>query len=485
MKVRKLIGISVAGMMLVVGSNAYADDHEFKILPIQLDQLEKTNENSLTEEPITLWLAEDDMKIEINGAEMELGSDLPYVTDEDVVMIPLRHVVEALGYEITWYPDTMSMDVVKDAMMTTLTINEDAYVVNGENMTLESIVALTEGTTFVPVSFLSQALQANVTTKDNGTISIEDMAQWVNKSGTITNIVEVNDVTQIHINGFQYGTVLIVTEETEIVSEAGDVLTIDDLELGMALQAEHSLATTMSIPPQTVANKVVVKETPEQAYIGTAGEITAVNESDEAEVQIVIDGQKIGENSYDEVKLDVTEDTEIINAADQKELTVQDLQKGVTVYAFYGIGVKESLPPIGVAEKIFVELHEEVEDDMEWVEKSGDITNIVQDKEVTKVHINGFQYGTVLIVTEDTEIITEEGNPLEIDDLQLGMNLDVEHSLAMTKSIPAQTVVNKIVVKETSEQAYIGTAGEITEIDESDEEVVQIVVKGKTGRKQL
>ena len=97
------------------------------------------------------------MEIVVNNEVIEAPA--AYTNDQDTVMVPLRAIAEALGYEVTWHNDTRSVTLGEDI---TLTIGEDGYVRGDDTpLSLGTAPELKGDRTFVPLSFFREVIQMN------------------------------------------------------------------------------------------------------------------------------------------------------------------------------------------------------------------------------------------------------------------------------------------------------------------------------------
>lgn len=80
------------------------------------------------------------------------------------------------------------------------------------------------------------------------------------RTGTITDIISNDKTNQILIGDRINGIVLTISDETKIVTEDNKELEFEALEKGMEIEAYHSLIMTMSLPPISSAQKIMVKE---------------------------------------------------------------------------------------------------------------------------------------------------------------------------------------------------------------------------------
>lgn len=87
-------------------------------------------------------------------------------------MIPLRQIAEAIEYEVKWNNKLRSVELTKGAKWTSLTIGQDNYNFAKMTVKLGAAPELTEGTTFVPLTFLEEVLRVDVDITEEGIINI-------------------------------------------------------------------------------------------------------------------------------------------------------------------------------------------------------------------------------------------------------------------------------------------------------------------------
>lgn len=81
-----------------------------------------------------------------------------YTNEQGTVMVPLRALTEALGYELTWEPDTMTVGVGKAI---SLQVGKDDYLLaKMAPIRLGAAPELTDGLTYVPLSFFQELIRA-------------------------------------------------------------------------------------------------------------------------------------------------------------------------------------------------------------------------------------------------------------------------------------------------------------------------------------
>lgn len=92
-------------------------------------------------------------KVIINDEEISLGKSM-YKTEDGVVMVPLRQITEALGYEVIWNGEDRSVELTKGPHWFLIKIGEDDYNFARMKVQLGTIPELTESKTYVPLDFI-------------------------------------------------------------------------------------------------------------------------------------------------------------------------------------------------------------------------------------------------------------------------------------------------------------------------------------------
>ena len=167
------------------------------------------------------------------------------------------------------------------------------------------------------------------------------------------------------------------------------------------------------------------------------GKIIEVQKTDK-NTRIHIKSMAMNKGGYDESILNTVNNPKMENPLDGTAISIEDLKEGDTVRAFYGPMVTRSLPPIGNAERIEILQGVTV--------REGTITDVKMDDRHSNILIGSMQDGVILMINDDTKIVTEENKEIALKDLKKGMNITAYHSLIMTASLPGMTTAKKIVV---------------------------------------
>lgn len=129
------------------------------------------------DEDITIF---DRIAFNVDGDEkqIKLLENKLYRNEENVLMVPLREVGMALGYEVTWDAEKRAAQLVKGAQWTEVvigqgTVGEDNYNFAKMIVKLGTPPVLKNSTSYVPVNFIEEVLQMELAIED-GMLEIED-----------------------------------------------------------------------------------------------------------------------------------------------------------------------------------------------------------------------------------------------------------------------------------------------------------------------
>lgn len=98
--------------------------------------------------------------LSINGNDIKV--EKPYVVGDGVTLVPLRVITEAFGAEVEWVQDTKTINLSYPEVDIILQIGNPTAEVNQKAETLLVAPELTEGSTMVPLRFISETFGAEV-----------------------------------------------------------------------------------------------------------------------------------------------------------------------------------------------------------------------------------------------------------------------------------------------------------------------------------
>lgn len=95
------------------------------------------------------------------------------VIENDRVLLPMRDIMEPLGYEVFWDHNTRSITAEKNGTRLYMTVDAAYATVNGANVVLDAPVRIKNDIAFVPLRFVSSYSGAAVTWReDTATVEI-------------------------------------------------------------------------------------------------------------------------------------------------------------------------------------------------------------------------------------------------------------------------------------------------------------------------
>ena len=101
----------------------------------------------------TASLAQDSIKVDINGKNIFMGSRQPYLSG-GVLMVPLRAVSEALGANVSWDGSTRNITVIRGDNVAVMRQISSALYINGRLFKLSRESAVKNDSTYVPLDFI-------------------------------------------------------------------------------------------------------------------------------------------------------------------------------------------------------------------------------------------------------------------------------------------------------------------------------------------
>ncbi|WP_328800318.1 GH25 family lysozyme [Paenibacillus sp. LX16] len=101
--------------------------------------------------------------LQLDGKEISVGKGVQIQEVKGNVLVPLRLIVEELGYSVNWESKTGTITIHKQNLNLSLQVNNPIASVNDHQMGLAVSPLLKEGTTYVPLRFVSEQTGMNVT----------------------------------------------------------------------------------------------------------------------------------------------------------------------------------------------------------------------------------------------------------------------------------------------------------------------------------
>lgn len=124
----------------------------------ELQNQTATQENNASEN--TRVKVERQLKVRFRGREVKW--DAPPVIKEGRTLVPVRALSEGLGADVNWDANTKTVTIAKDDTVIVLKLDSSVITVNGKEMTLDVPAQLVSNRTFVPIRFITEALNQKV-----------------------------------------------------------------------------------------------------------------------------------------------------------------------------------------------------------------------------------------------------------------------------------------------------------------------------------
>ncbi|SFL20829.1 Copper amine oxidase N-terminal domain-containing protein [Paenibacillus sp. 1_12] len=132
------------------------------------------------------------VKVEIDGKLQTFEQSAVLIGGS--TMIPMRSIFESLGSTITWSQQTQTVTAIKDNTKIVLTIGKSTATVNGKTVQLSKEAVILNGSTLVPLRFVSEALGSTVSW-DN----VTNTASITSVGGTVVTPPASNVVNGIKV----------------------------------------------------------------------------------------------------------------------------------------------------------------------------------------------------------------------------------------------------------------------------------------------
>lgn len=156
------------------------------------------------------------ISVKLNGYALPLSK--PAIIQNDRVLVPMRSVMEALGYGVTWHETTKTIEATKGSTNLHLTIDSPTATVNNKSVTLDTTATLSQGTTMVPLRFVAQYSGATVTwdQKSNTVlITTKQVAQ-----GNLTDSVVFLQTNKMQGSGIILSSDGVITTNLHVIEKA-------------------------------------------------------------------------------------------------------------------------------------------------------------------------------------------------------------------------------------------------------------------------
>lgn len=256
--------------------------------------------------------AKDLINISYNGEEMQLEQEAKRVDGN--VLLPLRTVSQYLGYTVNWDRESKKIDIIEGNKEITLIIDSDKAKINGKETELNVPAQMIEGTTYVPLRFVGEALDLSVNwDSKTQTVNLESKytIDMVNKKllvrtdkgkkviADIATLNEYADDTSIYIQITKSGSEIIsVSQMVQGAAGTGNTCTQFYIKDGKIIDKVEDSFSYMSGPRIDYENDEIIisKGRYIKIYNDQTGELIKKYDLNEFQEGLTLDLMKMGKN---------------------------------------------------------------------------------------------------------------------------------------------------------------------------------------------
>ena len=262
-------------------------------------------------------------------------------------------------------------------------------------------------------------LKENSDDGDNGNNEVADSIVISNaKVESVTNdsVLINNNGTKIQLN---------LNKDTKYFNQFGKAIKSSDIMEGMIVKVEHSVMMTRSIPAQTSAISIsIVKEQEENIMLEK--QVVSIDKDSKT----VIIGDK--ENPIEQIVLKINSDTKILDQYN-REISLENIKEGMIVSVEHSKAMTRSIP--AQANAVSLQIVKSIEDS---ILLTTDVLDVLEDRILVGEKDDDSTY-KYLMINDNTVLADKNGSVIKLSDIKPGMSIIVEHSKAMTRSLPPQT----------------------------------------------
>jgi hypothetical protein len=210
------------------------------------------------------FAAAQEIGVQVNNEDVVFPRQQPVYTSGRV-LVPLRGVFEKMGATVQWHPTTRTVTAMKGSTDVSLKIGEKAAVVDGQTLVLDVPAQVINGSTMVPIRFLSETLGAQVTWNDATHMVMIYSVNAKGAAGTTetTGAKAMNFGTRKFL--LETGTVIPVTLQTRVSSKdskKGDLVRASIGDFSTAAESWEN--NRFHFPPGSVLEGRIVTAIPKE-----------------------------------------------------------------------------------------------------------------------------------------------------------------------------------------------------------------------------
>lgn len=192
--------------------------------------------------------------------DSEVVEDASIIIDNGRVLVPIRSVAQALGYEVEWNGDARMVALAKMPSYITFTIGIDGYTfARTAPMPLGTAPEIIDGSTYVPVEVISELMGLKTSLGSDNVLRItsaeseiiENEEEFENNETLLAEgeVISVEDDKILFNDPVRGEVILAVGDAFKLKDNDGNIIDISEFGEGDLISVEYSEVMTMSIPP--------------------------------------------------------------------------------------------------------------------------------------------------------------------------------------------------------------------------------------------
>jgi|GEM_PF-1399224 len=160
----------------------------------------------------------EDIHIEVNGEE-KIFEQPPYIV-EDRTMVPIKFLLDTLGYKVEWLSETRQVKMNRGQKEILLTVDSHEITMNGNVFYSDVAPTIINDRTYVPLAALTEIIGSEILwDADTRTVAINEKLDYINVyygRGSYNNFNEIKDDLK-HIDQVSYAWAQLQVEDGQAV----------------------------------------------------------------------------------------------------------------------------------------------------------------------------------------------------------------------------------------------------------------------------
>lgn len=342
------------------------------------------------------------------------------IQEGENLLLPVRTTFESLGFEINYEPVGKIVTLTKGPVYVTFSTTKDAYTfARTAPQKLGQAPIVKDGSTYVPVTLLTDIMQMEGVTIEGLTLTIEEKKEEAKlpelKQTIITEIDEEKNT--ITVEDSEKGTIILNSKDLKIEYTTDEKV----LSVGQAVEVEYGDIMTASQPPMNTPKSLKVV----QKY--NIVEVLSVEKDEKENTRVLVKDSEMGE-----VMLIISKETKMEG--------LDDISAGQILKVAMSSAMTMSIPPQTFAKEIHpVSIEPATEITEQAVEAEASEVEVISiDKENKQITVKDAKLGEVVLNMDgDVQIISEDSSNVSDNyEFKVGQKLSVVYGPAMTRSLP-------------------------------------------------